>query len=113
VAESTASKNFRLTDYIARITHVSLHSADPGTTGASEIAGGSPAYARKVPSYSAPAAGATNLSASLIFDVESGDAPSHYGLWAGATFLAGNTISGGGTFSAQGTYTLTSAQLTA
>ena len=29
------------------ITHISLHDDDPSTTGANEVTGGSPAYARK------------------------------------------------------------------
>lgn len=33
--------------------YVSLHTADPGTTGTSEATGGSPAYARKTPLKSA------------------------------------------------------------
>lgn len=32
--------------YIAMADHVSLHTDDPGTTGANELSGGSPAYAR-------------------------------------------------------------------
>ena len=37
------------------ITHFSLHTADPGATGASEVTGGSPAYARKAAVWAAAA----------------------------------------------------------
>jgi hypothetical protein len=113
VAETTASKNERITDYIADITAVSLHSADPGTTGASEISGGSPAYARKTPAFSAASGGATNLSANLVFDVATGTTVAFYGLWKGATFFAGGAVTGGGTFTGQGTFTLTALPISA
>jgi hypothetical protein len=113
MAESTASKTERIADFILDATSVSLHSADPGTTGASELTGGTPAYARKTPAWTAAAAGATNLSASLVFDVASGATVAYYGLWKGATFLMGGTVSGGGTFTGQGTYTLTSIPVSA
>ena len=111
MAESTASKNERIADFILDITAVSLHSADPGTTGASEISGGSPAYARKTPSFSAASGGATNLSASLVFDVPAGTV-AFYGLWKGASFFAGGTVTSA-TLGAQGTYTLTALPISA
>ena len=112
MAESTASKNERINDYIADINAVSLHSADPGSTGASEVSGGSPAYARKTPTFSAASGGATNLSASLVFDVPSGATVAYYGLWKGATFFSGGAVTSA-TLSGQGTYTLTSLPISA
>jgi hypothetical protein len=114
VAESTSSKNARITDLITRVTAVSLHSADPGTTGASELSGGSPAYARLTPSFSAASAGASNLSATLTFDIPVGGAPAYYGLWAGSTFLIGAALTAAeSAYGAQGTYALTSIPLAA
>jgi hypothetical protein len=114
VAESTASKNERITDFIADITAVSLHSADPGTTGASELTGGSPAYARLTPAFSAASGGATNLSASLTFDIPAGGAPAYYGLWKGSTFFIGAALTAAeSAYGAQGTYVLTSIPISA
>src|SRR4051812_2425274 len=114
MAESTASKTERIADFILDVTHVSLHSADPGTTGASELSGGSPAYARKVPAFTAAASGATNLSASLAFDVPLNGAPAYYGLWKSGVFLGGAALSVAETaYPAQGTYTLTSLPISA
>lgn len=107
MAETTAYKNERINDFIADATAVSLHSADPGTTGANELTGGSPAYARKTPSWTSPTTGNTDLASALTFDVGSGSTVSHYGLWKAGTFIVGGPVSGGGTYSGQGTFALT------
>lgn len=52
-------------------THLSLHSAW-SATGANEISGGSPAYARKAATFSAASGGSKALSAPLTFDVPAG-----------------------------------------
>jgi hypothetical protein len=114
VAESTASKNARITSFIGTVTAVSIHSADPGTTGASELAGGSPAYARLTPSFSAASGGASNLASSLTFDIPAAGAPAYYGLWNGSTFLIGGALTvAESAYSAQGTYVLTSIPISA
>ena len=73
----------------AAITSVSLHTADPGTTGANEASGGSPAYARKTPAWgSAAAAGSgayAGITAALVFNVYN-QVITHVGFWAGSTF---------------------------
>lgn len=51
----------------------SLHSAYPGATGANELAGGSPAYARKAIAWGAAANGQKTLAAAVTFDVPAGD----------------------------------------
>ena len=43
--------------YAAQGTWLSLHTADPGSTGASEVTGGSPSYARKQTTWGTPASG--------------------------------------------------------
>lgn len=112
MAESIASKNERLSDYIADITEVSLHRSDPGATGGNEVTGGSPAYARKVPSFSTPTNGATDLTGLIAFDVSAGTV-SHYGLWKGMTWLGGEPLSTVETFGGQGIYQLQSLPITA
>lgn len=92
------------------ITATSLHSADPSTTGASEISGGT--YARKTPAFNTATAGSANLSASLVFDVPAAATAAYYGHWAGATFVGGGVLSASETYGADGTYTLTSAAVT-
>lgn len=69
------------------VTHLSLHTADPGTTGANEATGGSPAYARKGVSWAAASGGQRASSNSQTFDVPAGSYP-YVGFWDALT--AGN-----------------------
>lgn len=50
------------------LSHVSLHTADPGTTGASEAAGGG--YAAQAASWNAAASGAKTNSAGMSFTTD-------------------------------------------
>ena len=91
----------------ATVTHVSLHTADPGATGTSEATGGSPAYARKSITWAAPASGATSNSNAIIFDVPAGTY-THVGYWTASTAgtYKGSRACTSQTFSGQGTYTI-------
>lgn len=86
----------------ARIAEFSLHTADPGTTGAAE-ATGSP-YARQAPTYSAAGAegplGATDQPATpgvawcdtFYFSTPVGTF-THFGAWtSGGAFIGGNAL---------------------
>lgn len=76
----------------ATITHLSLHTDDPGVTGANEATGGSPAYARLAVSFTAagaegvlgaglqPATAGIAWSDEVTFDVDAGTY-SHWGSW--------------------------------
>lgn len=67
----------------------SLHSGDPSTTGANELTGGSPAYARKAVTWAAAASGQQLSSNAQVFDVPAGATVLHAGLWSavsGGTF---------------------------
>lgn len=66
-----AAKNAMLTAGLgAAVTHVALHTGDPGLTGANEqTATGSPAYARKTVAWAAAASGRRSNSAAVTFDV--------------------------------------------
>lgn len=114
---STFAKDLML-DVIAGGTHAghdlyaSLHSADPGDTGASEIAGGSPAYGRIGPVVWDPASGGVVMKDSgtpVVFDVQGGDSVNYGGLWNDLT--AGDWVGGGAitgaSFTGQGIYELT------
>jgi hypothetical protein len=78
-----ATKNSMLTTLSTLITHASLHSAFPSTTGANETTGGS--YARKAVSFSAPAAGSMDISAAQLFDVPAAATVGWIGGWSALT----------------------------
>lgn len=88
----------------ARITQLSLHTADPGTTGANEATGGSPAYARKTTTVTA--AGGVGTSTQVTFDVPAATY-THFGCWNGATFVGGNPLATSQVVSSQGQVKLT------
>lgn len=78
-----AIKTALLNAYAAQGTWLSLHTADPGSTGASEVSGGTPAYARKQTTWGTPASGSMvgskvsiNVPATTVVAV---------GVWSAAT----------------------------
>ena len=112
-----ATKNAATDAVRALITHLSLHETTPGTTGAAEAAGGSPAYARKpvttTPSGAVgplgaaaqPATPGVAYTSEVTFDVD----PATYAYWgawnavSAGTYILGNVLSPGSiTASAQG-----------
>jgi hypothetical protein len=75
--------------YGTNAAYASLHTADPGTTGTSEVTGGAPAYARKALTWTAGSVDGI-VTASATFDVPATTATTHAGLWTavtGGTFL--------------------------
>lgn len=70
--------------YGTNATFASLHSADPGTTGTSEITGGAPAYARKALTWTAGTPDGV-VTASATFDVPASQAVTFAGLWTAVT----------------------------
>lgn len=109
---STSGRNAAVDGFTAAAPYASLHSADPGSTGANEITGGSPAYARKSVTWAAAASGSASLSAAPVFDVPAGATVSHFGLWSAATsgtFRGGGALSSTEVYGGQGTYTLNNA----
>lgn len=77
-------------------TDASLHSAFPGATGASEISGGIPAYARKAITMAAASGGQRLLSAGVTFDVPMATTVRWVGFWDSAAFV-GAVPNGGAT----------------
>lgn len=71
--------------------YVSLHTGDPGETGASEASGGS--YVRQSGSFSAAASGATANDAAIEFSSMPAATLTHVGVWDAET--AGNFLWGG------------------
>jgi hypothetical protein len=90
-------------------THASLHTADPGITGANEVTGGSPAYARKPITWAAASGGSKTLTGSVTFDVPPSTTLTHLGTWSAlsaGTFRGGGSLAATEVYGAQGTYTL-------
>lgn len=97
-----------MADALAAVaTKISLHSGDPGSTGANETTA-----ARQTPAWTTPSvSGDLSLNAPLNFTGGAANgAVLYFGLWNGATFLGGFQIPTGGTndlsFNAAGEYTL-------
>lgn len=84
---TTAARNLMLD--ANGTTHLSAHSAY-SSTGANELTGGTPAYARKAVTYGAAAAEAKSASTQPVFDVPAGSTVRFIGRWTaitGGTFL--------------------------
>lgn len=114
MALSTAAKNAALDHLATVMVFASLHTADPGDTGANEVSGGSPAYGRKAITWNAATGGALDNNANPVFDVPAATTVTHAGLWSAVT---GGTYHGSGdianeTFAGQGQYTLSDLDIT-
>lgn len=82
--------------------YISLHTADPGTTGAGETSGGS--YARKQTTWAGGAADGVVAGSAVTFDAAAGTY-THVGVWSaatGGTFIAGFALSASVNLSAAG-----------
>lgn len=79
-----AGRNIALDGLATAAGFVSLHSGDPSTTGANELTGGSPAYARKAVTYAASSGGTKASNAAITFDVPA-TTVSYIGLWSAVT----------------------------
>lgn len=113
-----ATLNYLLTQLGTQGRWISLHSGDPGTTGANELStsGGNPTYARKQTTWGTPAAGVMAGTAQT-FDIAAGRSVSYFGVWSaasGGSWItggplrnAGNTASITESWTEQGTYALT------
>lgn len=90
---ATATKNAMLNG--ETFNSASLHTAFPGVTGANEVAGGAPAYARKAITVNAASGGQRLLNAGVTFDVPAATIR-WVGFWNGATWV-GAAPNGGAT----------------
>jgi hypothetical protein len=94
-------------------THVSLHTADPGTSGASEVTGGS--YARQAITWNPASDGQKTVVEPPVFQVPGSTVITHFGLWnagSGGTYRFGKLLPNPQTFSSPGTYTADSVTAT-
>lgn len=106
---TSAVRDTMLDQLDALATHASMHTADPGTTGASEVSGGS--YARQAITWQDASGGSKTLTATVTFQIPPSVTITHSGTWSA---LTSGTWRGGGALSASevysaagGTYTLT------
>jgi hypothetical protein len=94
-------------------SYISLHSADPGTTGASEISGGS--YARVSVTWGSASAGSMANTNTLTINVPSSTTVAYFGLWSASssgTYQCGGALSSSQTFNTAGTYSIAIGGLT-
>lgn len=93
--------------YGVAATHAALYTTVPGAAQGTEVAGGSPAYARKANSWSGVN---PNVSTPAAFDVPSGTtvvgAGVHSSSVVNTAYLDGAAVTSQG-FSSQGQYTIT------
>lgn len=91
---TTAAKNAMLDADLS--THLSLHT-DWSATGANEVTGGSPAYARQASTWSAASSAARALAATETFDVPAATTVRYVGRWTAltaGTFLGMSALNG-------------------
>ena len=108
---NNAGHNAQLAGLVAVAVYASLHTADPGTTGTSEVTGGTPAYARKAITWGSPATSSVAMAATLpTFDVPASTTISYLGYWSAltsGTFYGSRALSSPETYGGQGTYAVT------
>lgn len=110
MALTVADRNAAAGAAAGAATYASLHTADPGATGAAEVTGGAPAYARRALSWGAAAGGQATTAAPVTFDVPAGTTVTHVGMWdapTGGTFLGSGALPTPETYGGQGAYGLT------
>ena len=104
--QSATQKNSLATTYGSTATHAALYTTAPGASAGTEPSGGSPAYARRPISWSAPASGV--ITATVTFDVPAGTTVVGAGVHTAVT--AGTYLDGGAVpsqaFASAGTYQL-------
>ena len=64
-------------------SYVSLHSGDPGSTGATELSGGT--YARVAVAWGAPSGGVVSNTGALAINIPASTTAAYYGVWSAST----------------------------
>lgn len=85
-----ATKNALLDNQFQSV-FVSLHTGNPGTTGANEVTGGS--YARQAENFGAASGGQLTNASDLSFPDMPSCTVTYFGLWS---LVSGGTFKGGG-----------------
>jgi hypothetical protein len=108
MALTSATRDTMLDQLNALATHASLHTADPGSSGTSEVAGGS--YARVPITWSASSGGTKNITAAATVQIPAGTTFTHFGMWSAltsGTFRGGGALDSSQSYPTGGTYDLT------
>jgi hypothetical protein len=99
--------------YTGSAAYFGLNSTDPGTTGAAEISGGAPAYARVAITWGTASAGSVaNATSALTLNVPAATTVAYFSTWGAATGTTGGGSMIGGalntsvTFNSQGTFSV-------
>jgi hypothetical protein len=98
--------------------YISIHSATPGTTGASEISGGSPAYARVAVTWGTPSGGVVSNTNALTINFPASATAAYFGVWSASsagTYYIGGALNSGTPIvngATQGTLTIAIGALT-
>jgi hypothetical protein len=110
---AAVAKNYMLDQLGSQAVFASLHSALPGATGADELTGGTPAYARIALTWNAASTGSKTLSNTPIFDVPPATTVAFVGLWSAVTAgtYYGYIDVTDEVYAAQGTYQIQSGTL--
>lgn len=94
--------------------YISLHTGDPGTTGANEVVGGS--YARQRPAFNAASAGSAKNTSAVNWTLMPTATITHIGVWtavSNGTFIIGGALSVSSSVTAGNTFTLTAEHIIA
>jgi hypothetical protein len=107
MALNDTALNLMATQLKTSVTHISLHTADPGATGLNESAA-----ARKAVTWGTVANGDFSMTGTLAFTGGTANGACTYlGLWSASTsgtFYGGYALTGDQTFNSAGEYTVTS-----
>ena len=107
-----AGLNAQVSGLTAVAVFASLHTADPGSNGGSEVTGGS--YTRESISWGAASGGTATSNANIVFDVPGSRTITHLGYWSaasGGTFYGSRALDTSQTYATAGTYTIASGNL--
>lgn len=105
--QTATQKNNLATAYGTAATHAAVYTTVPGGSAGTEVSGGSPAYARKPITWSAPSNGV--VTATVTFDIPAGTTVVGGGVHTaltGGSYLDGGAVTSQA-FASQGTYALT------
>lgn len=104
---TNTSKNLSLDTIGAAASYISFHTADPGSSGTSEVAAGT--YAR-VQTVWGSASAASKAGSQITANIPASTTITHWGLWtaiSGGTFHYGGALSAPESYGGAGTYAFT------